>query len=364
MDRGKIKKLQPIHVIFLVQNSMVGVGLLSLPHDLSAAGYNQWILPAIFAVIAQLTLLSIYWLGRCYPDDTLFVINEKLLGKWLGKGISLFVIVYFMIQVATVTEGYLRLIQIVTLPYRTILGPMIVLYIAMVYIALGGIKTIARFCIIGFLMTGWMIYYLQWAMAKGHPIHLFPLFDLTLHDFFSSFKTGYAAMMGYELLLVYFPYVVNQKKVYKHASIGIWITAAFYVTVCFTSAIYFTRWQMDNLRFPVLNLFKAVELSFIERIENFGVSLWVFLILTTACSYLWAAQKGIETIVNRENRGILVACAIVSSLFILLPIPHEIKHRLYFEWNFYLGLCVVLYPTLLLLIHLFHRGRMRYRGTA
>lgn len=362
MDRGDIKKLKPIHVIFLVQNVMIGLGLLSLPHNLSDTGYNHWMMPIFFGVITQVALLSIYVLGRNYPNESIYSINEKLLGKWLGKVPSLFIILYCIIQISTVTEGYLRLIQTVTLPYYTITAPLFVLYFSMIYITFGGIKAIARFCIVSFLATGWMVYYLQWALLKGHFIHLLPLFDVSFQDVLLATKDGYPSMFGYELLLVYFPYIWNQKKAYKHASMGIWITIGFYTVVCFTSAVYFTRWQLQNLRFPVLNLFKAVELSFIERIENFGVSLWVFLILSTACAYLWATQKGIEEIIKKRSRMIILLCAGTSALIILLPIPHEIKQKMYFEWNTILGLAVILSPNLLLLIHLIHKARSGYRG--
>lgn len=363
MDRGDYKKLNPIHVIFLVENVIIGLGLLSLPHDLSDAGYSQWIIPIIWGILSQIALIPMVQLGRLYPNDTLFSINERLLGKWVGKLMSVWILIYFFVEISTVSEGYLRLVQTVTLPQSTITLPLIVLFVTMIYITLGGIKSVARFCIVAFVITGWMVYYEQWSLSKGHFIHLMPLFDFTFQDFWAVTKDAFTAMFGFELLMIYFPYIRFPEKTLNHASIGLWIVISFYIVVTFSSTVYFTEWQMANLRFPVLNQFKAVELSFIERVENFGVSLWAFLILSTICAYLWSASKGMEVLTNKKGKGFTILAAIFPMLIILLPITHEIKQKLYYTWGTYLGISVILYPNVLLLVHLIRKGRTRHRET-
>lgn len=351
MDKGPLQKLNSYHVIFLIHMTMSGSYLLSLPHNLSVVGYNLWLIPILFGLLAQFTLLPMVALSERYPDLNLFEMNEELLGKWLGRLLSVIFILYGIITVSGVSETYLLITQVVTLPNRGITGILIVIFAIMVYIVLGGVKSIARFAIAGFFLTAWMLYYLQWGLSKGVFSHLSPLFDFTFSDVITATQQGFPSMLGYELLLFYFPYIIRKKKTHRDVSIGIWITVIIYVLVCVTSVVYFSPWQLENLRFPVLNLYKAVELTFIERIENLGIALWVFLILSTIAIYLWVATKGLDVIFQKSRRTHVYICAFLAFLLIALPYFNNYETEIYQRIGPVIGYCIILYPNLLLLVH-------------
>ena len=104
MDEGKFKKLNKYHVIFLVQNVIVGMYLLTFPRNVSNVGYNGWWTPIVIGLIAQLTIFPMYSLCRKYPNDSFFTINEKLLGKFLGKCINLLLIIYALLTISMVVH--------------------------------------------------------------------------------------------------------------------------------------------------------------------------------------------------------------------------------------------------------------------
>jgi spore germination protein AB len=351
MDVGHLKKLNHYHIIFLTHMSMSGYFLLSLPHNLSAVGYNLWIIPLFFGVMAQLTVIPMIMLGKKYPNLSLYEIQEQLLGKWLGKLPSVIFILYGILMVAAETENYVGVIQTVALPDSSARAPTFILFVIMIYIVLGGIKSVARFSIAGFFMVAWMIYYLQWGAMKGTLSHLFPLFDFTFSELIIATEQSFPSMLGYELVLFYFPYIIHQHKTLKHVSIGIWITVFFYVVVTFTSIVYFSPWQLENLRFPVLNLYKAVELSFVERIENLGIALWIFLILGTLTAYLWMAKKGLDVLFHKRRKRHVFACAVLAFFIIEHSLFNQFETEIYYEWTPFIGYGVILYPSILLLLH-------------
>src|SRR5690554_4223267 len=108
MDETKFKILNHYHVIFLIQSSMVGTSILSLPHRLSSMGYSQWWMPLLFGVVANILLIPMIWLALKYRNDTLFAIHEKLFGKWLGKTINVIFLVYFIVVIAAVCASFLE----------------------------------------------------------------------------------------------------------------------------------------------------------------------------------------------------------------------------------------------------------------
>ena len=356
MDVTKKKVLNGYHVVFLVLNVMVGMGLLSLNNALSPVGYSQWWFPILFGIIANITLIPMVWISMKYKDDDLFDIHEKLLGKWIGKALNTFLIVYAVVLFAAVIQNYLDLIQISALPDRTITGHLIMFILLTVFIVKGGIKSLARFCILTFFLTGWLVYFLRWGIIEGDIRHLLPLFNFTTAEFWDATNHGYNSVVGYEILMIYFPYIIHPQKAFKHASIGIWITMFFYTSVTIVGAMYFSEWQLDNLLYPIFKLFQAVDLSFVERIDTFGITIWVFLILTTAGGYLWMAKKGIDSVRDKNSKYHLYAMAIFTFIIINLPFS-QVFHEALYTKNFYVSYGLILWPTVLCVIHFVRRKK-------
>ena len=120
--------------------------------------------------------------------------------------------------------------------------------------------------------------------------------------------------------------------------------------------MYFTEWQIEHSLFPVLKLFQAVDLSFVERMDKVGISLWVFLILTTAGAYLWVAKKGVDSVRNKNSQYHIYAVAILTYIVINLPISQVMRKTLY-ENSFYVSYGLILWPILLCIVHLIRRKR-------
>lgn len=350
MDENKLKVLNHYHVVFLIQNVIIGTAVLSLPNRLSSMGYSQWWMPLLFGMVANLLLIPMIWLAKKYQNDTLFAIHEKLFGKWLGKTINAILLVYFIVVVAAVCSSYLQLNQVVALVDRKITTPLIILLLMLIYIVHGGIKSIARFCIMSFFMTLGLVYFLKWGVVDGDIRHMMPIFNFTTKEFFTASKKGLMAIGGFELISFYFPYIINQKRAFKHASIGLWISIAFAFAFTFVSVMFLSEWQLKNVLYPVLALFKEVELSFLERIDVLGITMWVYLILSTTAAYFWVAKKGLDSI--RSSSKKTHAYFIAVFIFILVQIPYmEAIQKLLFERVFYMMYALFLWPILLCLIH-------------
>ncbi|WP_342505755.1 GerAB/ArcD/ProY family transporter [Sporosarcina sp. FSL K6-2383] len=358
MDKDKFKVLNRYHVVFLVQNVMVGTSILSLPNRLSSMGYSQWWMPLLFGVIANIVLIPMIWLALKYRDDHLFAIHEKLLGKWLGKSINIFLVAYFVVIIAAVCASYIQLIQVVALVDRTITGPLIILLLMIIYIVNGGIKSVARFCIMAFFLTLGTVFILKWGFVEGEISHMLPIFNFNAQEFYTATKNGLMAVGGFELISFYFPYIIDQRKALKHASLGIWLCVLLTFLFTFVSVMFFSEWQLKHLIYPVLNLFKEVELSFLERIDVLGITLWVFLILSTTAAYLWAAKRGLDSILSTAKSAHLYMIVIAVYLVVQIPFMQEFQ-KLLFERIFYVMYVMFVWPILLCIIHVMKPKRTR-----
>lgn len=352
------KILNRYHVIILGQNIMMGTSILTLPQKLSTMGYSQALMPLLFGIIASISLWQIIWLCSKFPNDNLFRINEVLLGKSFGKIINLFLIIQFIVFSAGIISDYMHLIQSSALQEQTITLPVICFLLILVYIVIGGIKSIARFSMFAFFSSIALFYFLHWAIEKGNVSHFFPLFNFNTKEFLTAFKEGYLSILGYELIMFYFPYIINQKKAFRDSLIGIWISIFLFFFTTAISIMYYSEWQLKNVEFSVLNLFKAGELSFVERIDIIGVTMWVFLILSTVSAYVWCAKKGLDSLLVKRSKFKLIYIAVIIFCIIKLPLSKEIQTKLIMASN-YIGYIVLLWPVFLGIIYLLRRNHIK-----
>ncbi|MEI4769130.1 GerAB/ArcD/ProY family transporter [Psychrobacillus sp. FJAT-51614] len=358
MSTNKRKLLNSYHVVFLAQSSMFGTGILTLPQRLSSLGYSEAFFPLLLGIIASLTLWPMIWIMSKYPNENLFRINELLLGKWIGKSMNMLFIFQFTLFLAAIISNYMQLIQTTALPEQSTTIPVLLLILLLIYIVNGGIKSVARFCMMAFFLTIPLLYFLRWAIEKGDVSHIFPLFNYNLKEMVEAIRKGYLSILGYELILFYYPYILNQKKAFKHALLGVWISIILCLITTFVSVMYYSEWQLKNVEFTVLQLFKAGELTFIERIDIIGMTMWVFLVLSTMAAYLWSAKKGLDSIRSKKNKLHIYIIAAVVFLIIILPYSHEIREKL-FEVSYYAGYLLIVWPIFLSIVHLLRKKKVQ-----
>ncbi len=358
MTTKEEKILNKYHVIFLVQSSMIGVGLLTLPQLLSPLGISQAFAPLLFGLIATVIFWMITWLLRRFPNDNIFQINEKLLGKFIGKIVNIFIVVEYLFLIAGIINNYMHLIQSTALPLQTTTAPIFVLLLLLIYIVNGGVLTIARFCILTFFLTIPMIFFLSWGLQQGDMRHLLPLFNFTGPEFYHAFKNGFISMLGFELMMFYFPNIKDQKKAFKHGTIGIWISTIVTFATTATSVVYNSPWQLKHVEFPVLNLFKAGGFSFVERIDIFGITLWLFLILTTVTLYFWSAKKGMECLFLKRQTFYYYLMIIIIFCIIKIPFKRGLQEQI-FSITDVLTYTIVIWPVFLCLIYFLRKGGMQ-----
>lgn len=354
----KQKSLKGYHVIFLVQNTMLGTGLLSLPQRLSSLGYSEAFFPIFMGIVATLNLWPMIWLISKFPNENLFRINEILLGKVFGKSINFLLVLHFTLFLASVIGIYMQLIQTTALQEQKITIPVFFFLLLLLYIVNGGIKHIARFCILAFFLTLPMLYVLRWVLPEGEITHVLPFFNYSMHDVIIAMKDGYLSILGYELIMFFYPFIADKKQAFKHVVVGIWITIVLALIVTIMSVMYFSEWQLKNVEFSVLHLFKSGEFSFLERVDILGVTLWVILVLTTVSTYLWCAVKGMESLQSAKKQSHAFILAILIFVIIVIPFSHEMRMKIY-EVSNNAAFFLLVWPIVLILVYLIRKKKVQ-----
>lgn len=348
--------------MFFVQSVQIGVGLFSLPRLVSEeAGHSGWIAILIAGLITQLSVLIIFVLARRFQGLDLYGIINRLLGRWVGSLLGFCFALYCILIAADVSRNYIEVVQQWLFPASSKALFYSLLLMPIAYCAVGGARVLGRFAVLTFFATVWMILLLIVPLQEIQTDYYQPIFEFEWSGLMRATYKVSASMVGFELMLVIYPFIQNKKKALLATSIGIWSTTLFYLAVVLVAIGFYSQDQIKMIVSPTLTLFKIVMLPLAERIEHFGISTWSFLIVSTAATYLWAAGRFV-TQLKRWNPA-FSTLLFVPLLFLLGVYPRDMAMLAKFEEiAAMIGSAVSLFfPLFLLLLAILFRKRAERR---
>lgn len=291
-----LRSLDFTQTFLLTQTVQVAVGLFSLPRVVAeAARHDGWMAIPIAGVITQLALLVIIVLMRRFQTQDLYGLLQMVYGKWIGLLFGSLFALYCVAVVALVARTYIELIATWLFPTTQPFTFFLLLVIPCIYVATGGIRVLGRFGVMTFFVTFWMTFLMAGPIGQIQTEYYFPLFDTTFAELAKATWQVSASAVGFELVLVYYPFIQNKKKALLATSLGIWVTMLIYFSVTVVAIGFYSEGELVHILSPALHMFKTVELPIIERLEHIGIATWAFLVVNTAGTYLWAAGRFLKS---------------------------------------------------------------------
>ncbi|MFD9625303.1 GerAB/ArcD/ProY family transporter [Peribacillus muralis] len=349
----KPKKLNAVHVIFLIINTITGVGLITFPHDVSQVGYGGWVMPLLYGIVIQLFLLLFFKLLKYYPDLTLFQINTLLLGKVAGNVINFMIYIYAILVIYRVVQSYVHLVNLLVFQSSvTFWSIMALLFVTFSIVCKGNIISLAQYHILSFFLSIWLLLFLVTGFNKGDITHLLPLFNFTAPDLMAAFPKGYFSFIGFEFILFFYPIINNKERAYKHTSIALWVVVFMYCFVTISTIIHYSDWELQHSTYPLVNFMQEVQLSFVVRIDNLFINLWLLLVVGTTATYIWIAKNALNQMTRNEKNEKTKLLSSLGMVFILLFVPGSSGEAVgkIADGLIYFNFVLVIFPLFLLLI--------------
>lgn len=167
----------------------------------------------------------------------------------------------------------------------------------------------------------------------------------------------FTAFLGYELVLLLFPYSEKNKGFIKAVFIGNLITTFTYIAVCFICFGFYSLHQLKRLKYPLIDLLAYIKLPFVERIENLFFGFFLFTTLLGITMYTWAALEAARRVMPKANPNWLAAI-LISIAFAVAWIPDilsKVEKWLQYFGAIEVGVAFGL-PLLLLTILIINKG--------
>lgn len=353
-------------LLFYILQAQVGVGILSLAHDVQAvAKSGAWISVFIAGLIVQLAILIMWALCRRFPHLTMYEYLPKIFGRWIGGFFNFGYIFYFISMATLVLVLFENIIKkwIFPLTPRWVILSLIV--ITSVYLVMESLRTIARFYVLISVLIVVLVLIALNAFTVANYLYLFPINEAGWGKIFLASNKAIVSLLGFELLLVVYPFV--EGKAYgklKAASTANALTTLLYVFLVFTALIVFSPIEMAMIPEPIPYMLKSLSYRLVERLDLIFLSVWMVKASTTYMNYLFLASNGFGHYFHRgHHRTAVYYTAIISFILALIPQNPDDTELLsqivsWASYAFVFGL-----PVLFLLVSLVFRKREKENAT-
>ncbi|MBV7505821.1 endospore germination permease [Bacillus sp. sid0103] len=329
----KDEKISVAQFTKLVILFTVGSTILSAPLGLiSYARQDAWISVIIGILIGLLVMWLYNTLGIRFPNMTLVEINEKLLGKWLGKVISLFFCCSLFLAAATLLFFLGEFLTAQFIPET----PIEVIHILFILIIIQGVRlgieTIAR---AGEILFPWFIMFFiiffLFLSPKVEVQNMLPVLETGIKPI-SLATLLYLEFSSLSLicLLMVFPAYINQpKRALKGFLVGNLIGGILLLSITLLSILVLGVDNSERQLYPSYALARKINVGgFVQRLEAMLAIIWFISLYFKITVYFFGSAVGIAQILNiKDYRPLTLPLGMILVVLSLITYPNVTYSR-------------------------------------
>ncbi|MDQ1000980.1 spore germination protein AB [Neobacillus niacini] len=310
-------KISPSLVFYLVIGMQIGIGILGFQRQIAKdAGYDAWISVLAAGLSVHVFIWMIYKITET-ADGDLVQVHEYIFGKKIAKLFSSLYILYACLVCITVLRTFIEIIQVWMFrdlsPFWFSLGYLILC----IYIVFGGFRTVTGIAFFSIILPSYLIFAFAYPLPFSDITNIQPIFTHSFKEMTKAYYDMALTFSGFETLLFFYPFIKEPQKSKKWAHLAVLTTTIIYTVLTLLTFSYFAEKQLQETIWPTLNMWKIVELPFVERFEYIGIANWNLIILPNVCIPLWVASRLCKQIFHiRQQLGVIavsIVCLVASS---------------------------------------------------
>ncbi|WP_071393623.1 GerAB/ArcD/ProY family transporter [Bacillus tuaregi] len=335
------KKIAPFLVFFTVHAMQTGIGILGFTRIIAKnAGHDGWISIIVTGLVIQLIIWMIYKMAKVADGDIL-AIHSFILGKKLSKAICSLLIIYFCLLTVTVLRGFIEIVHVWMFPELSIFWFSVVFFILLNYIVNGGIRTVTGIAFFSVVLPFYIVLLFFITIPYSDFTNLLPILDHPVSDILRGSRDMSLTVLGFETILIFYPFIKSPEKSRKWASLGNLYTILLCLYIAILTFSYFSENQLQKNAWPLLTMWKIIKMPFVERFEYIGIANWCLIILPNACLAIWCASWLAKQIFSLRQKisvpALSVLCIIGTSLLLtreMVNILTDITAKIGLYFNF------------------------------
>lgn len=309
-------KISPFLVFYLIMGMQIGIGILGFQRQIAkAAGYDAWISVLAAGLTVHVIIWMIYKITETAQGD-LVQVHEFIFGKMIGKLLSSLGILYAFIYALTVLRIFIEIIQVWVFRDISPFWYGLAYLILCIYIIFGGFRTVAGIALFSCILPSYLLLTFAYPIQFSDITNIQPILSHPFKDMMKAYYQMSLTYTGYETLLFFYPFIKDPHKSKKWAHLAVFTTTIIYTILTLITFSYFAEKQLQETIWPTLNMWKIVELPFVERFEYIGIANWNLIILPNVCISLWVASRLGKRIFHIHQKVGVISISIVCLITI------------------------------------------------
>ncbi|GGJ76268.1 GerAB/ArcD/ProY family transporter [Virgibacillus salexigens] len=356
-------RIRAFYLFFIISSIQLGVGIMGVPRLIFMESHQDaWISIILAFFYMLIVVLAMLLILKQYDNADILGIQIDIFGKWVGKLLGTVYIIHFAITLLSVLVTYIEVVQVFIAPGISNFVMGLLLISLIVYSILGGLKIIVGVCFIFFLLSHWVLFLLIEPAYLMDLTHFQPAFQTSFTELLKGAKITSYTFIGFELLLLVYPFIQNKQKASMPVYIGIFWSSLIVLLVTVVSIGFFSPDQLERREWALLNMFKIQSLPFIERFDYIVVTEWMMVVLPNMILLMWGIIYGMKRLYKIKQRTSLYAVAFLLLIFCVFIDQHFLIQKVIdniAKTSFWL---VYVYPLLLLPIVLIKKRWKKRKG--
>lgn len=321
MKSKAAKPLTQSEFAFFLVGFLLGAGFFKLPDILiDETQQDAWISATIALIYPLYIILMNLYIAKKYPKDNLISINKKIFGKFIGTLLNMIYLLQWPIICIIMVSDVISLSRIYFVAFLTPLKVVIVVTLVSLYASLKNLKALSKLhefisyiAFIGILLS-------IFAISKGDILNIQPVFGAGLPKIIKGTILTSYYYIGFEVITLYHPYLVDEKSVKKGSLIAFLISSVVWIWITFISIYYLGIYFASNAIWSFVFIFESIRVPVINNFLYFFIAAWVLMSFKAIANYYFTTGFILEEITGiKQNKIqiILYPAILVLSMFLL-----------------------------------------------
>lgn len=311
------KMVSPYLLFFLMHSTQTGVGVLNFQsHIIRGAGQNAWISIFLFGLLLHIVFFMMLYILKQSSAGDIISFHQDVFGKYVGGLVNFIMAGYFLIASQFALHTYIDILQIWVFDGIASWEFSLVFCILIFYIVSGGFRIITAIAYWGVIIPSFLLLSLLYLLSYAEVSYLSPIFQAGVMEHIISAKEAAPIYLGFETVLVFYPFIKNREKSHKWGQFALLYTTLLYTIITLVTFVFFSQGKLEHLTWPTLTMIKIIQFPFLERFEFIFIFTWLLVVMPVICIYLWSAIRSIKMTIPKVKQTHILAALLVIYYFV------------------------------------------------
>ncbi|MED3564495.1 endospore germination permease [Bacillus xiapuensis] len=356
IEKGKISALQ---MSLMIVPTIIATVVLIVPAITGKyAERDMWISPILASLNGFFTVLIVYKLHKCYPNETFIQYSKHIIGRLPGKVLGLAYLFFLLHLCGIICREYADFVIVSFLPKT----PMIVVAGSLIFVCAfavrGGVEVLGRAAqlLVPLFLLPPLLFFLLIPDFKFENI-----FPIAGHGMIPPILGAIVPQAWFSeifLISILLPFVKDREKGRKFGMITVLFTMFILVFTNIVNIFLFGA-TVSSFNYPVFTAFRYISIGdFFEHLESIVIALWVLGAFIKVAVFYYVLVIGTAQWLNLSDyRPIVFPLGFLITIFSIWVTANaqEMGHFLETIYPFYGTIGFTFIPLLLLIFNLFRK---------